>query len=131
MRACWTFSPNDRISFRAIVDELVPYENDDFHLNAYYHTQQSSLPPAILIDSDNHDEEDLLLVDDDDSAHHWTDFGILLISVFYHSLYISIYTFLVVALYFSVQILNKIDLNNVVSEWREDDGVYFPLSRCF
>ncbi len=70
MRACWTFLPNDRISFRSIVDELVPYENEDFRLNAYYHTQRNPIQQTALIDSSNHDEEDLLLVDDDDSGHH-------------------------------------------------------------
>ena len=44
MRACWTFSPGDRISFRSIVDELVPYENEDFRLHAYYHTQPNHKP---------------------------------------------------------------------------------------
>lgn len=75
MRACWTFSPNDRISFRAIVEELVPYENEDFRLNAYYHTQRHVVQPPVSLDSSNinntnHDEEDLLLADDDDSGHH-------------------------------------------------------------
>ncbi|CAM4976870.1 unnamed protein product, partial [Rotaria socialis] len=49
MHACWTFSPGDRISFRSIVDELVPYENEDFRLNAYYHTQPHLLQDQILI----------------------------------------------------------------------------------
>ena len=66
MRACWTFSPGDRISFRSIVDELVPYENEDFHLNAYYHTQPNQTRQTSLIDSNNNDEEDLLLTDDID-----------------------------------------------------------------
>lgn len=75
MRACWTFSPNDRISFRAIVEELVPYENDDFRLNAYYHTQLNVVQQPVSLDSSNvnntnNDEEDLLLADDDDSGHH-------------------------------------------------------------
>ena len=70
MRACWTFSPNDRISFRSIVDELVPYENEDFHLNAYYHTQQNHIPQPAPNDSSNNDEEDLLLADDDDDDGH-------------------------------------------------------------
>ena len=75
MRACWTFSPNDRISFRAIVEELVPCENDDFRLNAYYHTQRNVVQQPVSLDSSNanntnHDEEDLLLADDDDSGHH-------------------------------------------------------------
>jgi hypothetical protein len=73
MRACWTFSPGDRISFRSIVDELVPYENEDYHLNAYYHTQPNPTEQKVTIDSNHNDEEDLLLVDDDDdddSGHH-------------------------------------------------------------
>ncbi|CAM4817012.1 unnamed protein product, partial [Rotaria magnacalcarata] len=49
MRACWTFSPGDRISFRLIVDKLVPYENEDFRLNAYYHTKPHPEQDQILI----------------------------------------------------------------------------------
>ncbi|CAF1027588.1 unnamed protein product [Adineta ricciae] len=70
MRACWTFSPGDRISFRSIADELVAYENEDFHLNAYYHTQSNSNPQHVLNETNHNDEEDLLLVDDDDGGHH-------------------------------------------------------------
>ena len=74
MRACWTFSPGDRISFRSIVDELVAYENEDFRLHAYYHTQPNSNPKNVLIDNNHNDEEDLLLADDDDGGggggHH-------------------------------------------------------------
>ncbi|CAF1209125.1 unnamed protein product, partial [Rotaria magnacalcarata] len=69
MRACWTFSPGDRISFRLIVDELVPYENEDFRLNAYYHTQPHSQRETVLTDS-NSDEKDLLLVEENDSEQH-------------------------------------------------------------
>lgn len=61
MRACWTFSPGDRISFRAIVDELVAYENEDFRAHAYYHTQPTLTRQTSLIDSSNIDEEELLL----------------------------------------------------------------------
>jgi len=69
MRACWTFSPGDRIPFRSIVDELVPYENEDFHLHAYYHTQPNPIQPNVSMDSNNNnnDEEDLLLADENDS----------------------------------------------------------------
>jgi hypothetical protein len=70
MRACWTFSPGDRISFRSIVDELVVYENEDFHLHAYYHTQPNQSQQTVLVDSNNNDEEELLLSDDDDSRLH-------------------------------------------------------------
>ncbi|CAF0942255.1 unnamed protein product [Adineta steineri] len=74
MRACWTFSPGDRISFRSIVDELIPYESDDFHLHAYYHTQPNETQQTSLLDSSNNDEEELLLVDetddDIDNLHH-------------------------------------------------------------
>jgi hypothetical protein len=73
MRACWTFSSGDRISFRSIVDELVSYENEDFHLHAYYHTQPHQSQQTVLADSNNNDEEELLLADDDDdsnSIHH-------------------------------------------------------------
>jgi hypothetical protein len=71
MRACWTFSPGDRIPFRSIVEELVPYENEDFRLHAYYHTQPNPSQQTVLMDSNNNnDEEDLLLVDDDDNGHH-------------------------------------------------------------
>ncbi|CAF4112009.1 unnamed protein product, partial [Adineta steineri] len=71
MRACWTFSPGDRISFRSIVDELVPYENEEFHLHAYYHTQPNQIQETVLVNSNNNDEEDLLLVDDDDDSAHF------------------------------------------------------------
>ncbi|CAF3486815.1 unnamed protein product [Rotaria sp. Silwood1] len=71
MRACWTFAPGDRISFRSIVDDLVPYENEDFRLNAYYHTQSSPCPETVILDNNNDsDEKDLLLVDDNDSEQH-------------------------------------------------------------
>jgi hypothetical protein len=73
MRACWNFSPGDRIPFRSIVEELVPYENEDFRLNAYYHTQPNPTQPNVSMDSNNNnnnDEEDLLLADDTDSGHH-------------------------------------------------------------
>jgi len=74
MRACWTFSPGDRIPFRSIVDELVPYENEDFHLHAYYHTQPNQIRETNLLDNMNNDEEELLLAneldDDDDNEHH-------------------------------------------------------------
>ncbi|CAF1052500.1 unnamed protein product [Rotaria sordida] len=70
MRACWTFAPGDRISFRSIVDELVPFENEDFHLNAYYHTQSNPSSATVLLDSNNNDEKDLLLADDNDSEQH-------------------------------------------------------------
>jgi hypothetical protein len=66
MRACWTFSPGDRISFRSIVDELVEYENEDFRLHAYYHTQPNITQPPVSNDSTRNDEEALLLGDDDD-----------------------------------------------------------------
>jgi hypothetical protein len=69
MRICWTFAPADRISFRSIVDELVSYENDDFHQHAYYHTQPHPLVSISLIDSSTHDDEEFLLpdnIDDDD-----------------------------------------------------------------
>lgn len=69
MRACWTFAPGDRISFRSIVEELVSYENDDFHRHAYYHTQPHPIAQTSLNESDTHDEEALLLaadIDDDD-----------------------------------------------------------------
>ena len=74
MRACWTFSPGDRISFRSIVDELILYENEDFRLHAYYHTQPNHTRQISLLDSSNNDEEELLLAneidDDDDNEHH-------------------------------------------------------------
>ncbi|CAF0744080.1 unnamed protein product [Adineta ricciae] len=74
MRACWTFSPGDRISFRSIVDELIPYENEDFHLHAYYHTQPNQTRQTSLLDSSNNDEEELLLADeiddDNDNSHN-------------------------------------------------------------
>jgi len=71
MRSCWTFSPSDRIQFRAIVEELIPYESEDFHLHAYYHTQpKNTQTTSVANETTHHDEEDLLLVDDDDSIHH-------------------------------------------------------------
>lgn len=66
MRTCWTYSPTDRISFRSIVDELVAYENDDFHQHAYYHTQPQTCSISSLADSQNNDEEELLLADQHD-----------------------------------------------------------------
>lgn len=69
MRACWTFSPGDRISFRSICDELVPLENEDFRLNAYYHTQSHISRETVHTDSRN-DENDLLLDDYNDSEQH-------------------------------------------------------------
>ena len=65
MRACWTFAPGDRISFRSIVDELVSFENEDFRLHAYYHTQPARTPPTVASESMPTDEEDLLLADGD------------------------------------------------------------------
>jgi len=76
MRACWTFSPGDRISFRSIVDELIPYENEDFRLHAYYHTQSNQTRQPSIHDGSNNDEEALLLADelydddDDGSVEH-------------------------------------------------------------
>jgi hypothetical protein len=73
MRACWTFSPGDRISFRSIVDDLIPYENEDFRSHAYYHTQADQTRQTSILDSSNNDEEELLLadeLDDDDDEHH-------------------------------------------------------------
>jgi len=70
MRACWTFSPGDRIPFRSIVEELVPYENEDFRLHAYYHTQPNPSQQTVPMDINNNDEEDLLLADDADNGHH-------------------------------------------------------------
>ena len=74
MRACWTFSPGDRISFRSIVDELIPYENEDFHLHAYYHTQPKQTTQNSLLDTSNNDEKELLLADeaddDNDNSHN-------------------------------------------------------------
>ena len=78
MRACWTYSPTDRISFRSIVDELVPYESDDFHLQAYYHTQPHPPVSTVTLDGTHDGEEELLLPDrdndeddddDNDDAH--------------------------------------------------------------
>ncbi|CAF4053461.1 unnamed protein product, partial [Rotaria sp. Silwood2] len=74
MRTCWTFSPGDRISFRSIVDELVPYENEDFRIHAYYHTQPNLTRQVSLVDSINDGEEDLLLMNkidgDGDNNEH-------------------------------------------------------------
>lgn len=75
MRACWTFSPGDRITFRSIVDELIPFENDDFHSHAYYHTQPNRTRQTSLLDTTNNDEEELLLADEineeeEDNEHH-------------------------------------------------------------
>lgn len=73
MRACWTFSPSDRISFRSIVDELVSYENEDFHQHAYYHTQPHPIPQANMMESHTHDEEELLLGDNTDDEDNDSD----------------------------------------------------------
>ncbi|CAF5206598.1 unnamed protein product, partial [Rotaria magnacalcarata] len=74
MRACWTFSPGDRISFRSIVDELVIYENDDFHLHAYYHTQPMLKQQLNSLNSSHNDEEELLIMGktdgNDDTDEH-------------------------------------------------------------
>lgn len=66
MRACWMFSPGDRISFRSIVDELIPYENEDFRAHAYYHTQSNQIRQASILSSSVNDEETLLLADEID-----------------------------------------------------------------
>lgn len=67
MRACWTYAPSDRISFRAIVDELVVHENEDFRSHAYYHSQpHPSTTTSSLVESQTHDEEELLLGDQND-----------------------------------------------------------------
>ncbi|CAF3713246.1 unnamed protein product [Rotaria socialis] len=50
---------------------ILPYENEDFRLHAYYHTQPSLSQPKVSIDNTRNDEEDLLLGDDDDSGHHF------------------------------------------------------------
>ncbi|CAF1588247.1 unnamed protein product [Rotaria sp. Silwood1] len=78
MRACWTYLPVDRISFRSIVDELVLYENEDFRIHAYYHTQPNLTRQVSLVDSINNDdnddeEQDLLLmgkIDSDNNEHN-------------------------------------------------------------
>ena len=72
MRACWTFSPSDRMSFRLIADELVPFENEDFRANAYYHTQPKTVNQTVINDSHHSGEEDLLLegTGDENEAHH-------------------------------------------------------------
>ena len=75
MRSCWTFSPGDRISFRAIVNELVPYENENFRLHAYYHTQNNLTQHADLFDSCNNDEEELLLANKSDGDNEHTKHG--------------------------------------------------------
>ena len=66
MRACWMFLPGHRITFRSIVDELVSYENDEFHTHAYYHTQPKPIEPVIHINNDDEEEKDLLLEGEDD-----------------------------------------------------------------
>ncbi|CAF4586162.1 unnamed protein product, partial [Rotaria magnacalcarata] len=48
-----------------------PYENEDFRLHAYYHTQPNLSQPKVSIDNTRNDEEDLLLGDDDDSGHRF------------------------------------------------------------
>lgn len=74
MRACWTFSPGDRISFRAIVEELVSYENEDFRLHAYFHTQPIRKRRSSSVNSSHNDEEELLLMGkvdgNDDTNEH-------------------------------------------------------------
>lgn len=60
------FSPGDRISFRSIVEELIPYENDDFRTHAYYHTQSNPTRQTSSLNSSNNDEETLLLADEID-----------------------------------------------------------------
>ncbi|CAM4770832.1 unnamed protein product [Rotaria magnacalcarata] len=50
---------------------ILPYENEDFRLHAYYHTQPNLSQPKVSIDNTRNDEEDLLLGDDDDSGHHF------------------------------------------------------------
>lgn len=73
MRACWTYSPADRTSFRAIVEELVPFQNEDFRLNAYFHTQPARVQPSVSNESNNsNSEEDRLIEDEDDNelGHH-------------------------------------------------------------
>jgi hypothetical protein len=56
------------------VDELIPYESEDFHLHAYYHTQPNETRQTSLFDSSNNDEEELLLADeiddDNDNSHN-------------------------------------------------------------
>ena len=70
MRACWMYSPGDRIPFRSIVEQLVSYENEEFHSHAYYHTQPKPIEPVINMsnddDDDDEEEEDLLLDEDDE-----------------------------------------------------------------
>lgn len=63
MRACWTYSPGDRITFRSIVEELVPYQNEDFRLHAYYHTQPNPVPQTHSTDQIHQDDEEELLLD--------------------------------------------------------------------
>ncbi|CAF3377542.1 unnamed protein product [Rotaria socialis] len=74
MRACWTFPPGDRISFRSIVDELVIYENDDFRSHAYYHTQPMLKRQLSSLNSSHNDEEELLIMGkndgNDDTEEH-------------------------------------------------------------
>ncbi|CAF4820435.1 unnamed protein product [Rotaria socialis] len=50
---------------------ILPYENEDFRLHAYYHTQPNLSQPKVSIDNTRNDEEDQLLGDDDDSGHHF------------------------------------------------------------
>ena len=69
MRACWKLSPSDRISFRSIVKELIPCENEDFHLHAYYHTQLNEREQTVFMDNSNHNAKDLLLASDNNSSH--------------------------------------------------------------
>jgi hypothetical protein len=67
MRACWMYSPGDRITFRSIVDQLVSYESEGFRSHAYYHTQPKPAEPVLNLNNDDEDgEEDLLLDEDDD-----------------------------------------------------------------
>ena len=72
MRDCWTYSPTDRIQFRAIVKELLSYQNEDFRLHAYYHTQPNieSTPNTNETVHHHHDEEDILLVKVDYESFH-------------------------------------------------------------
>lgn len=72
MRACWTYSPSDRIQFRAIVKELLPFQNEDFRLHAYYHTQPDIQSTTNTNDNvhHHHEEEDLLLAEDDNESIH-------------------------------------------------------------
>ncbi|CAF1197644.1 unnamed protein product, partial [Didymodactylos carnosus] len=48
MHDCWCFQTHDRITFRAILDKLVPHitgekQQLEFELNSYYHTQPKQL----------------------------------------------------------------------------------------